>query len=69
MTSAEVVMVRLLMTVHLVMKHLFWMIKALAKNAQIIMEIAMGRKLFVFNVITNGYFSFKYLKYLIKFNM
>ena len=30
------------------------------------MEMAMGRKLFVFNVTSNGYFSFKHL---IKFNM
>ena len=59
-------MVLLQATVLLAMKHLVWIIKAIVKNVLIIMEMVMGRKLVVFNVISNGYFIFKYL---IKFNM
>ena len=59
MTSVELVMAQLLVTVRRAMKH-FILIKDLAKNVLIIMEIAMGLKLFVFNVISNGYFSFKH---------
>ena len=43
--------------------------KGFAKNALITMEIARDYKLVVFNVTSNGYFSFKSLKDLIKFNM
>ena len=66
MISVGLVMVLLQATVLLAMKHLVWIIKAIVKNVLIIMEMVMGRKLVVFNVISNGYFIFKYL---IKFNM
>ena len=59
-------MVQLQAAVLLAMKHLVWIIKVLAQNVLIIMEMVMGRKLVVFNVISNGYFIFKYL---IKFNV
>ena len=37
--------------------------KALAKNVLIIIEMARDYKLFVLNVISNGYFSFASLKF------
>ena len=37
--------------------------KALAKNVLIIIEMARDYKLFVLNVISNGYFSFTSLKF------